>query len=57
LQTLDILPRIQRLDDDSFGRHPAPIARALIGKRVGDIVTVRSPKTDKEYEITNLFFR
>jgi transcription elongation factor GreA len=35
----------------------SPIARALIGKRVGDVVTVRSPKTDKEYEITNLFFR
>lgn len=35
----------------------SPIARALIGKRVGDVVTVRSPKTDKEYEIINLFFR
>jgi transcription elongation factor GreA len=35
----------------------SPIARSLIGKRVGDIVTVRSPKGDKEYEITNLFFQ
>lgn len=35
----------------------SPIARAVIGKRVGDIVTVRSPKGDKEYEITGLTFR
>jgi transcription elongation factor GreA len=35
----------------------SPLARALIGKRVGDIVNVRSPKTDKEYEITNLIFK
>ncbi|MDX9731931.1 MAG: transcription elongation factor GreA [Bdellovibrionales bacterium] len=35
----------------------SPIARALIGKRVGDVVTVRSPKTDKEYEITGLQFK
>lgn len=35
----------------------SPIARALIGKRVGDIVNVRSPKTDKEYEIVNLIFK
>lgn len=35
----------------------SPIARALIGKRVGDIVTVRSPKGDKELEITGLSFK
>lgn len=35
----------------------SPIARSVIGKKVGDIVTVRSPKSDKEYEITGLNFR
>lgn len=29
----------------------SPIARALIGKKKGDIVLVSSPKTEKEYEV------
>jgi transcription elongation factor GreA len=29
----------------------SPIARALIGKKVGEIVTVHSPKGEKEYEV------
>lgn len=29
----------------------SPLARALIGKKSGDIVTVQSPKGDKEFEI------
>lgn len=29
----------------------SPLARALIGKKVGDTVTVQSPKGDKEFEI------
>ncbi len=29
----------------------SPIARAMIGKKVGDLVTVQSPRGDKEYEI------
>ncbi|MBC7371759.1 MAG: transcription elongation factor GreA [Bdellovibrionaceae bacterium] len=29
----------------------SPIARSLIGKKVGDVVTVQSPKGDKDYEI------
>ncbi len=29
----------------------SPIARALIGKEVGDVVVVRAPGGDKEYEI------
>jgi transcription elongation factor GreA len=33
----------------------APIARALIGKRVGDVVTVPGPKA-KEYEVTEVKF-
>jgi transcription elongation factor GreA len=31
----------------------SPIARALIGKKVGEIVTVHSPKGEKEYEVLN----
>lgn len=34
----------------------APIARALIGKKVGDVVEVKAPNADKEYEIVELFF-
>lgn len=29
----------------------SPIARSLIGKKTGDLVTVQSPRGDKEYEI------
>src|SRR5690606_9818532 len=29
----------------------SPTARALIGKKVGDTVTVQSPKGDKEFEV------
>ncbi len=29
----------------------SPIARSMIGKKVGDLVTVQSPKGDKEFEI------
>ncbi|UOF01826.1 transcription elongation factor GreA [Bdellovibrio reynosensis] len=29
----------------------SPLARALIGKKVGDTVTVQSPKGDKEFEV------
>lgn len=32
----------------------APLARALIGKRVGDTATVRTPKGEKLYELTDL---
>jgi transcription elongation factor GreA len=31
----------------------SPIARAMIGKKVGDLVVVQSPKGDKEYEIVS----
>ncbi len=34
----------------------APVARALIGREVGDTVQVRAPKGAKEYEIVNLKF-
>ena len=30
----------------------APVARALIGKEIGDTVTVQSPKGKREYEVT-----
>ena len=32
----------------------APVARALIGKEVGDSVTVQSPKGKREYEVTKV---
>ncbi|MFN3453921.1 MAG: transcription elongation factor GreA [Pseudobdellovibrio sp.] len=34
----------------------SPLARALIGKKSGDIVTVQSPKGDKDYEIVSFKF-
>lgn len=34
----------------------SPLARAMIGKKIGDIVTVQSPKGDKEYEIMTFKF-
>lgn len=35
----------------------SPLARAMIGKRAGDLVTVQSPKGDKEYEIISFEFK
>jgi transcription elongation factor GreA len=32
----------------------APVARAMIGKEVGDTVTVQSPKGKREYEVTKV---
>jgi len=32
----------------------SPIARALIGREVGDVVTVRAPGGDREYEIVEV---
>ncbi len=32
----------------------APVARALIGKEVGDTVTVQNPKGKREYEVTEV---
>lgn len=32
----------------------APIARALIGKEIGDVVVVKTPAGDVEYEIENV---
>ena len=34
----------------------SPIARALIGKKVGDVAVVASPKGEKEYEVLKLIF-
>lgn len=34
----------------------SPLARALIGKKVGDNAVVQSPKGDKEYEVKNFKF-
>ena len=35
----------------------SPLARALIGKKAGDTVTVQSPKGDKEFEITSFEYK
>ena len=35
----------------------SPIARALVGKREGDIVTVRLPRGEVEYEISELVYQ
>lgn len=35
----------------------SPLARALIGKTKGDNIQVKSPKSDKEYEVLNFYFR
>jgi len=35
----------------------SPIARALIGKQAGDTVQVRSPKGDREFEVTKFYFK
>ncbi len=34
----------------------SPFSRAMIGKKVGDLITVQSPKGDKEYEILSFRF-
>jgi transcription elongation factor GreA len=35
----------------------SPIARAMIGKKKGDVVTVQSPKGDKDYEVLSFEFK
>jgi transcription elongation factor GreA len=35
----------------------SPIARALIGKTEGDLVQVKSPKGEKEFEVKKFFFK
>ena len=35
----------------------SPLSRAMIGKKVGDIITVQSPKGEKEYEIIKFQFK
>ena len=35
----------------------SPLARALIGKKKGDLVTVQSPKGDRDYEIIKFSFK
>lgn len=35
----------------------SPLARALIGKKVGETVTVQSPKGDKEFEVVSFEYK
>lgn len=34
----------------------SPLARALIGKKAGEVIVVQSPKGDKEYEVVDFKF-
>lgn len=34
----------------------SPLARAMIGKKAGDLIVVQSPKGDKEYEVLSFKF-
>lgn len=35
----------------------SPMARSLIGKREGDIIELRSPKGEREFEVLKFYFR
>lgn len=35
----------------------SPISRALIGREIGDVVTVRAPAGEREYEIVDVEYR
>lgn len=35
----------------------SPLARALIGKKLGEVIVVQSPKGDREYEIISFEFK
>lgn len=35
----------------------SPLARALIGKKAGDTITVQSPKGDREYEVLSFEYK
>ena len=40
----------------SFKSVSSPLARALLGKKIDDLVEVSSPGGSKEYEIENIEF-
>lgn len=35
----------------------SPLARSIIGKKMGDVIEFRSPKGEKEYEIIDFYFK
>lgn len=35
----------------------SPLARSLIGKRKTDVVELKTPKTEREYEVTDFYFK
>jgi transcription elongation factor GreA len=37
--------------------YQSPIARALIGKEIGDVVVVKAPSGDVEYEIDDVVYK
>jgi transcription elongation factor GreA len=49
-------------EDESDVKHGkvsvfSPLARSLIGKKKGDIIELKSPKGEKEFEVLNFYFR
>ena len=36
--------------------HSSPVGRALIGNKVGDVVTIKAPAGEREYEIQGISF-
>ena len=56
-QTVQIVGEVEA--DTKAGRISvtSPLARALVGKNVGDTVKVQTPGGTKEYEIVNVVFR
>jgi len=35
----------------------SPLVRALIGKKTGDVIELKTPQTEKEYEVLKFFFQ
>ena len=55
-RTLSIVGEDEADAERGLISYQSPLARALIGKRVDDVVTVRLPSGEKEYEILSLEF-
>jgi len=53
--------QIVGVDEADIGEHKvsitSPIARALIGKEVGDVAVVQAPSGEREYEIQEIRYR
>jgi transcription elongation factor GreA len=54
--TYTIVGEDEAREEKSKVSYSSPLARALIGKTIGDEVVVKAPKGDIEYEIENVQF-